>query len=128
MDINFNINLWGDNDTKFDLYLDPEQQEIYAHQKGSIPCAAHTNVHKSIGVRISGTINIHNLLGFLKGESETLEKIINCFEGRLWDGSNHRGLWSSETEDLLYDLERKMDHEMTYYPEQYYDLEDSEEE
>lgn len=116
-----NINLWGDFNTKFLLYLNPELLNIYTQEYGSIPMAAYHGLHRSISVLLNGNMDEFLINEWIKKHSKEILNIASLYKGSEWNGTNHIGKWVPNiTEQAIMTFEVVMAVGVTYYPELFY--------
>jgi len=46
---------------------------------------------------------------------QNLLTLLEGYEGTEWDGQNHKGIWSAESQELLESVEQQLSNSVTYY-------------
>lgn len=91
-----------------ELILDAEERKIYVYTcigAGTLGTVWH-GIDRSASVNESASGE--HVRAILEDNRDLIDSIFDCFEGRTWDGSNHRGTWSEEADGLIASLEAKV--------------------
>lgn len=96
--------------SKATLYIDPEGPRVYTFGyvgNASWPMAAHHRIHISLGSVPLSTVP-NSLKEWLEAHTDEIEALIAEYQGSEWNGSNHIGKWSDESDELHTALDQQL--------------------